>query len=105
MKIRKGDRVKVISGKDKGKTGPILHVFKKTNRVLVEGVNVVKRHVKPGVVSKEGGIVSIEKPIHVSNVMYWDEKAAKTVRIGYKLSDRKKHRINVKTEEVLETKK
>ncbi|MFA6981568.1 MAG: 50S ribosomal protein L24 [Patescibacteria group bacterium] len=105
MKIRKGDKVKIITGKDRGKTGSVVQVFEKTNRVLVEGINIVKRHVKPGVVSKEGGIVNIEKPISVSNVMYWDEKAAKTVRIGYKVVDNKKHRISRETEDVLEVKK
>jgi large subunit ribosomal protein L24 len=105
MKIRKGDRVKIITGKDKGKTGPVLQVFKKTNRVLVEGINIVKRHVKPGAVSKEGGIVSIEKPVDMSNVMYWDEKASKTVRVGYKIVSDKKHRVSRETEDVLEAKK
>lgn len=105
MKIQKGDKVKIIKGKDRGKTGAVLHVFKKTNKVLVEGINMVKRHVKPGVVSKEGGIVNIEKPISASNVMYWDEKAAKTTRVGYKISDEKKYRISKKTGDVLEVKK
>ncbi len=101
MKIKKGDKVKVISGKDKGKVSVVLKVLKVKNKVVVEGVNVAKKHVKPGAVSKEGGIIRIEKPIDVSNVMYYDEKAKKTVRIGYKLIDGKKKRINKKSGEVL----
>lgn len=68
MKVKSGDKVKVIAGKNKGKTGKVLKVLKARDLVFVEGVNLVKKHVKPGVVSKEGGIVSIEKPVHVSNV-------------------------------------
>lgn len=68
MHVKKGDKVKVITGKDKGKEGVIVRVFTKRDRVLVQGVNVLKKHVKPGDVSKEGGIVSVERPIHVSNV-------------------------------------
>lgn len=75
MKIRKNDKVKVITGKDKGKEGNVLSVFKKKNKVLVEGVNIVKKHVKPGTVSKEGGIISMEKPIDASNVMVVKAKA------------------------------
>ena len=69
MKIHKNDKVKVITGKDKGKEGKVLTVFKKKNKVLVEGINIVKKHVKPGTVSKEGGIISMEKPLDASNVM------------------------------------
>jgi large subunit ribosomal protein L24 len=102
MKLRKNDPVIVIAGKDKGKKGKILNVYKKTNKVLVEGVNKVKRHVKPGTITKEGGIISIEKPIDVSNVMYFDEKSSKATRIGYKLIDGKKYRISRKSGDVIE---
>src|SRR5687768_14452921 len=101
MKIQTGDKVKVISGKDKGKTGKVLKVYLDKNKVLVEGINIVKRHVKPGTVSKEGGIISIERPISVSNVMYFDEKAGAPVRLGTKIVDGKNYRINKKTGEVL----
>jgi len=68
MKIKKNDKVKVITGQDKGKEGTVIRVLKKKNKVLVEGVNIAKKHVKPGAVSKEGGIISVERPIDASNV-------------------------------------
>ncbi len=80
MKIKKGDKVKIIAGKDKGKLGTVLKVLVAEAKVVVEGVGLVKRHIKPGVVSKDGGIISIEKPIDVSNVMYFDEKLNRPVR-------------------------
>ncbi len=101
MKIRKGDTVQILSGKDKGKKGKVLQVNKEKHTVVVEGVNIVKRHVKPGVVSKEGGIISIEKPLNVSNVMYFDDKAKKPVRIGYKVENSKKVRISRATGKAL----
>lgn len=104
MKIREGDKVKVISGKDKGKVSTVLKVLKSDNKIVVEGVSMVKRHVKPGTVSKEGGIISIEKPIDVSNVMYYDESSKKTTRIGYKVIDGKKVRVSKKTEDILDKK-
>jgi len=104
MKIRKGDKVKVISGKDKGKISSVLRVLPDRNQLVVEGVGVVKRHVKPGTISKEGGIVNVEKAISASNVMYYDDKGKKTLRIGYKVIDGKKYRINKKTGDVLDKK-
>jgi large subunit ribosomal protein L24 len=101
MKIHTEDKVKIITGKDKGKTGKVLKTYEAKDKILVEGVNVVKRHVKPGAVSKEGGIISIERPIHVSNVMIVDGKGSKTTRIGYKDVDGKKYRINKKSGEVI----
>jgi large subunit ribosomal protein L24 len=102
MKIKNDDKVKVITGKDKGKIGTVLKVLKDQNRVVVEGVNIVKKHVKPGTISKEGGIVSIERPISVANVMYFDEKANAPSRLGYKIIDGKKYRISKKSGEVLD---
>lgn len=102
MKLKKGDNVIVLSGKDKGKKGKVLAISIKDDKVLVEGVNRVKRHVKPGSISKEGGIITIEKPIHVSNVMYFDEKLGKPVRLGTKYIDGKKYRVNKRTGDVLE---
>jgi large subunit ribosomal protein L24 len=104
MKIRKGDKVKVISGKDRGKISSVLRVLKSDNKIVVEGVNMVKRHVKPGTVSKEGGIISIEKPIDVSNVMFYDETSKGTLRVGYKVIDGKKLRISKKTGDILDKK-
>ncbi|MBW6441678.1 50S ribosomal protein L24 [Patescibacteria group bacterium] len=104
MKIRKEDKVKVISGKDVGKVSKVLKVLTSKNKVVVEGVNMVKKHVKPGTVSKEGGIISIEKAIDISNVMYYDEKLKSTTRVGYKIIDGKKFRVSKKTGEILDKK-
>jgi large subunit ribosomal protein L24 len=101
MKIRLKDKVKVISGKDKGKTGEVIKVLPLENKVVVQGVNIVKRHVKPGVINKEGGIVTFEKPVDVSNVMFLDEKENKPSRLGYNVVDGKKFRFIKKTGEVL----
>ena len=84
MKLKKGDKVVVTTGKDKGKTGEITTVLPKENKVIVAGINVAKRHTKPTQESA-GGIVSKEMPIHVSNVAYVDPKDGKATRIGYKL--------------------
>ncbi|OGC50465.1 50S ribosomal protein L24 [candidate division WWE3 bacterium RIFCSPHIGHO2_01_FULL_40_23] len=92
MKIKKGDKVKVIAGKDKGKEGTVREVSK-SGRVVIEGVNIVKKHVKAGKVSKEGGIISMEKPIDASNVMVVCEKCKREVRTMQKLVDGKKYRV------------
>ncbi len=102
MKIKKGDKVKVISGKDLGKIGSVLRVNLQTSRVVVEGVNIVKRHVKPGAVSKEGGIIKKEAPISVSNVMYFDDQLGRPIRLGIKVVDGKKYRVNKVTNEVID---
>lgn len=102
MKIKQGDKVKVIAGKDKGKTGLVKKVYLTKEKILVEGVNIVKRHVKPGVVSKEGGIISMEKPIHVSNAMVYSDKAERPFKIEYTMVKGKKFRKFKGTDEVLE---
>lgn len=102
MRVKKGYKVKVIKGKDKGKVGTVLKVLNTKDKVLVEGINIVKRHVKPGVVSKEGGIIKLERPIAVSNVIYMDEKSGEPSRIGFKNVDDKKYRLNKNSGEVLE---
>jgi large subunit ribosomal protein L24 len=104
MKIRTGDNVKVISGKDRGKISKVLAVLKSKNKVVVEGANIIKKHVKPGAVSKEGGIVSVEKPIDVSNVMYYNDKLKKPVRLGFKIVDGKKYRMCKKFGEIIDKK-
>ena len=104
MKIHKGDKVQVMAGKDKGKISEVLKVFIKKGLVLVEGVNMVKKHVKPGASSKEGGIVTFEKPINVSNVMYYSDKHKRPVRIGYKLVEGKKFRAIKPFGDVLDSK-
>ncbi|HMN47918.1 MAG TPA: 50S ribosomal protein L24 [Ignavibacteriaceae bacterium] len=85
MKIRKNDTVMVISGNDKGKTGKILKVFPKTSRVIIEGINLRKRHTKPNRKSPQGGILEKEAPIHSSNVMILDPKSNEPTRIGAKI--------------------
>ena len=92
----------VISGKDKGKTGVILAAFPKQSRVLVEGVNIVKKHSKPSQMNPQGGIISQEAPVHVSNVMPVDPKSGETTRVGYKTVDGKKVRVATKSGEVLD---
>lgn len=104
MKIRKDDKVKVMTGKDKGKISKVLRVLNDKNKIVVEGVNVVKKHVKPGVISKEGGIISIEKPVDVSNVMYYDDSSKKVVKVGYKVVDGKKYRVSKESGEILDKK-
>ena len=102
MHVKKGDKVMVISGKDKGKSGVILAAFPKQSRVLVEGVNIVKKHAKPSQVNPQGGIINQEAPIHVSNVMPVDPKSGNPTRVGYKTVDGKKVRVAKKSGEVLD---
>ena len=93
MKIRKGDRVKVITGRSKGKVGDVLRVIVAEQRVVVSGVNMIKRHTKPGR-TDAGGIVEREAAIHVSNVAILDPKSDKPTKIGFKfLEDGRKVRI------------
>ncbi len=83
MHVKKGDKVVVISGKDKGKQGVVLAAFLKNDRVLVEGINLVKKHSKPSQANPQGGIVVKEALIHVSNVMPLDPKTGEVTRVGY----------------------
>ncbi|ADI25191.1 50S ribosomal protein L24 [Geobacillus sp. G4] len=102
MHVKKGDKVQVISGKDKGKQGVILAAFPKKNRVIVEGVNIVKKHAKPSQANPQGGIIEKEAPIHVSKVMPLDPKTGEPTRIGYKIVDGKKVRYAKKSGEILD---
>ena len=101
MRIKKGDTVVVITGKDKGKTGTILKAMPKENRVIVEGVNVQTKHQKQTRTAK-AEIKHIEGPIHVSNVMYYDTKAKAPTRIGYKVENGHKKRVSKKTGQVID---
>lgn len=101
MFIKTGDKVKVITGKDKGKEGVVTAVFPKQNRVTVEGVNIMKKHQKPSSVEPNGGILETEAPIHVSNVMLIDASTGEPTRVGYKVEDGKKVRVSKKSGEVL----
>lgn len=85
MKIRKNDNVMILSGNNKGKTGKVLKIFTKTERVIVEGVNIRKRHSKPSQKNPQGGILEKEAPIHVSNVAVLDPKSNEPTRIGAKI--------------------
>jgi large subunit ribosomal protein L24 len=87
LNIRKGDTVKVIAGDSKGQQGKVLSVNKTTNRVLVEGLNMVSKHTKPNATNTEGGIIKKEAPMHISNVMLIDPKSGKTTRVARKLND------------------
>lgn len=100
MKIKRNDNVKVIAGRDKGKTGRVLRVDRDKQRVLVEGVNLVKKAMKKRRQNDQGGIIEIEAPIHVSNVMVVSRNG-QTSRVGYKVENGKKSRIAKKTGEVL----
>lgn len=101
MFVKKGDKVKVITGKDKNKEGVVLAAFPKKDKVIVEGVNVVKKHQKPSQAAPQGGIVEMEAPIHVSNVMVVDSTGV-AGRVGYKEVDGTKVRVSKKTGEVLD---
>lgn len=83
MKLRKGDKVLVISGRDKGKTGEVLSAVPAENKVIVAGVNVVKRHTKPNTAHPRGGIIELTKPVRASKVMAIDPSTGKPARIGY----------------------
>jgi large subunit ribosomal protein L24 len=98
LRVRRDDQVIVISGKDRGKTGRILRVDPKNERVYVEGLNIVKRHTKPRPGSTDpGGIVESEGPIHVSNVMLLDPQDNKPTRVAISREDGKRVRVSAKT--------
>ena len=98
LKIKRDDQVIVISGKDRGKTGKVLRVDPKAERVFVEGLNIVKRHSKPRPGTTEpGGVVEKEGPIHISNVMLLDPQDNKPTRVGISREDGKRFRVARKT--------
>jgi len=99
-KIKKGDRVVVLTGKDKGKPGTVTKVFPKEERVLVQGINVVKRHTRPTQGDPQGGIKNKELPVHVSNVALVDSKG-KPTRVGFRVEGDKKVRFAKTTGEVI----
>lgn len=102
LKLKKGDKVIVITGKDKGKTGEITKVLVKESKVLVSGINMVKRHTKP-TQENAGGIISKEMPIHISNVAFIDPKTSKATRLGFKMDkDGRKVRVAKKSGEVVD---
>ncbi len=103
VRIKKGDRVVVIAGKDRDKKGKVLAVYPRENRLVVEGVNIVKRHTKPSMSAPDGGILEREAPIHVSNVAHVDPKTGGPTRVGYRvLADGTKVRFAKKSGEVID---
>ncbi len=108
MKIKKGDKVQIIAGKDKGKSGKVLVADAKNNKVVVEGCNMISKHVKPSAMSGQGGIITKEAPLDASNVMYLYN--GKPARLGYKVEvvsengkDKKvKHRVVKSTGETID---
>jgi len=101
MNFKVGDKVVIIAGKDKGKEGRILKVFKADNKVVVEGANMIKKHIKPNGESK-GSITDMESPIHASNVMILDPKTNKRTRIGHTVDKKgNKVRCTKKSNEIL----
>ena len=101
MKIKKGDQVVVLTGRDKGKSGSVLRVIPADNRVVVHGVNVGKRHTRPGA-GQTGGIVEKELSIHASNVAHLDPKENKPTRVGYKDIDGRKVRFAKRSGEIID---
>ncbi|AIM24392.1 50S ribosomal protein L24 [Melissococcus plutonius] len=102
MFVKKGDKVKIITGKDKNKEGVVLSAFPKNEKVIVEGVNMMKKHQKPTQSAPQGGILEVEAPIHVSNVMVIDPSNGEATKVAYKEIDGKKVRISKKTGEALD---
>jgi large subunit ribosomal protein L24 len=101
-KIKKGDKVVVLTGRDKGKSGEVVQVMPKEERALVRGVNLVKRHQRQSM-NQEGGIISKEAPIHLSNLAYADPKDGKPTRVGFKtLDDGRKVRFAKRSGELID---
>lgn len=104
-KLRKNDKVKVISGNNKGKEGKILKIYRSTDKVIVEGVNIIKRHTRPSQKNPQGGITQKEAPIQVSNVMLIDPKAGEPTRLGMQVIEgegkKKRMRYGKKSGEII----
>jgi large subunit ribosomal protein L24 len=102
-RVKKGDSVKVLTGKDKGKTGQILTVMDQQSRVIVQGVNMVRRHTRPSA-QTTGGIIQKEAPIHISNVAHVDPKSSEATRVGFRmLDDGRKVRYAKRSGEVIDS--
>ena len=100
-RIRKNDTVQIMAGKDKGKTGEVLQVFPKEDRVTVRSLNMVKRHIKPNQ-QQQGGIIDKEAPLHISIVMPLDPEDGRPTRVGFKVVEGKKVRVSKRTGKVLD---
>lgn len=93
MRIKKGDNILIISGKDRGRKGKVLKVLPKREKIMVEGINLRKKHIKPRKSGEKGQIVEIVAPMNVSNVKFICPKCGKATKIGYKLGEKEKYRI------------
>jgi large subunit ribosomal protein L24 len=100
-KIKKGDTVIILSGKDKGKTGDVVRAIPSEDKVVVQGVNMVSKHKKPSQANPQGGIERVEAPLHVSKVAIKDPKTGQPTRVGFKFLDGKKVRVAKKSGEVI----
>ncbi len=100
LKIKKGDTVRVMTGKDKGREGKVISINRKKNTVLVEGANIITKHAKPSMANQQGGIIHQEGPIHISNVMYVHK--GKPTRVGFKMDGDKKVRYAKSTGEIID---
>ena len=102
VKVRKGDEVLIISGDDRGKRGKVLKVLRDRNRVIVEGINFIRRHTRPSQSNPQGGIVQREAPVHASNVMLVDPKSGRPTRVGTRVhEDGTRDRVARKSGEIL----
>ncbi len=101
FRIKTGDQVVILTGKDKGAKGKVIKIIKDKDRVIVEGVNMIKKHVKPSTENPQGGIVEKEAPLHISNVALVDPKTGEATRVGYEIKDGKKVRVSKKSGEVI----
>ena len=101
MKLKKGDKIKVIAGKDKSKDGVIDRVYTKQNKILVMGINMYKRHIKKSEQTPEGGVVDLPRPITVSNVVLICHKCSKPTRIGWEIKNKEKKRICKKCKKII----
>ncbi len=101
-KIKKGDRVVLLAGRDKGRQGEVVRVFPKESRVVVQGLNLVKRHTRPTQADPQGGIKTKEAPVHISNVAYIDPKSGDPTRVGFRMEGDKKVRYAKKSGEVID---
>lgn len=103
IKLKKDDKVKVVTGKDKGKIGKVIKIDRKRNRLIVENINIVKRHSRPSAQNRQGGIIEREAPVHISNVMMMCSKCLEAARVGSKvLEDGKKVRVCKRCNEILD---
>lgn len=102
MKIKKGDTVLVVAGKEKGKAGKVTKAIPKDNKIIVAGLNVAKKHAKPSKKNPHGGIIDLHAPINVSNVMIICPRCSKATKIGHKVTEKSKFRICKKCNESLD---